>query len=112
MLGKAYCEILGTVTKDPESKTTSGGNSLCTFSVAVNERRGENETVSYFDVEAWNKVGEIVQNNCKKGDNLSLRCKMKQDRFEQEVGGETVKRSKVRLSLMDINFCGGGKKDE
>jgi hypothetical protein len=45
-----------------------------------------------------------------KGEALLVRCRMQQDRFTQDVGGETVKRSKVKHSVVELNFV-GGKKD-
>ena len=56
--------IIGNLTRDPELRTTSGGVSVCSFTVAVNRRRRQNEEeqADYFRVSAWRELGE----NCAK----------------------------------------------
>lgn len=56
--------IIGNLTGDPESRTTSGGVNVTTFTVAVNRRNkkeGQNEA-DFFRVSAWRQLGE----NCLK----------------------------------------------
>ena len=57
--------IIGNLTKDPESRTTSTGKEVCSFTVAVNRRQRDangNAIADYFRVSAWNETGK----NCKK----------------------------------------------
>lgn len=56
--------IIGNLVRDPELRTTQGGVSVCTFTVAVNRKRrqGEDEQADYFRVSAWRELGE----NCHK----------------------------------------------
>ena len=56
--------IIGNLTRDPELRTTQGGVSVCTFSVAVNRRqkRDGQPEADYFRVSAWRELGE----NCAK----------------------------------------------
>ena len=56
--------IIGNLTRDPELRSTTGGVSVCTFSVAVNRRKVQNEQpeADYFRVTAWRERGE----NCAK----------------------------------------------
>ena len=53
--------IIGNLTRDPELRTTQGGISVCTFTVAVNRRRkqGEQEQADFFRVTAWRERGEL-----------------------------------------------------
>lgn len=56
--------IIGNLTGDPESRTTSGGVNVTTFTVAVNRRNkkdGQSEA-DFFRVSAWRQLGE----NCLK----------------------------------------------
>ena len=48
--------IIGNLTKDPETRTTPSGKSVCSFDLAVNDRKGN---TTYFRVSAWEKLGEI-----------------------------------------------------
>lgn len=54
--------IIGNLTADPELRTTQTGKSVCSFSVAVNRRRGGQQETDFFRVSAWNQLGE----NCGK----------------------------------------------
>ena len=56
--------IIGNLTKDPELRTTQSKVSVCTFTVAVNRRRRQDdeEQADYFRVTAWRELGE----NCAK----------------------------------------------
>lgn len=56
--------IIGNLTKDPELRTTQSGISVCTFTVAVNRRKTQNQQqeADYFRVSAWRELGE----NCAK----------------------------------------------
>ena len=58
--------IVGNIGKDPEARFTPQGNQVTTFSVAVNRkysgREGQKvEEVTWFRVQAWNKLGEICK---------------------------------------------------
>ncbi len=48
--------IVGNLTRDPEIKYTPAGKAVAKISIAHNEKRGEEERVSFFDVEAWGQV--------------------------------------------------------
>ena len=57
--------ITGNLTKDPELRTTQSGNSVCTFTVAVNRRKTNpdgSHDADFFRVSAWGQLGE----NCAK----------------------------------------------
>lgn len=57
--------IIGNLTRDPELRTTQSGISVCTFTVAVNRRKTQNQQqpeADFFRVSAWRELGE----NCAK----------------------------------------------
>lgn len=54
------------MTRDPESRTTTTGKTVCTFTVAVN-RRGRDQEADYFRVSAWNELGQNCQKFLQKG---------------------------------------------
>lgn len=54
--------IIGNLTRDPELRTTQSGINVCTFTVAVNRRkRDENgqDEADFFRVTAWRELGEL-----------------------------------------------------
>lgn len=80
----------GNLTRDPALTLTGKGSSVCNFSIASNRYfKVEEETVqevSYIDVEAWAKLGEICAENLKKGRGVRVVGRMKQDRWEDAEG--------------------------
>jgi len=63
--------IIGNLCKDPETRTTQSGKTVCTFTVAVNRRGGQQEA-DYFRVSAWEKLGESCQNYLAKGRKVAV----------------------------------------
>lgn len=63
--------IIGNLTRDPETRVTQSGSSVCSFTVAVN-RRGQDDKTDYFRVSAWNKTGETCQKYLSKGRKVAV----------------------------------------
>ena len=58
--------IIGNLTRDPETRTTQAGKTVCTFTVAVTKRNNREEA-DFFRVSAWGKLGETCQQYLAKG---------------------------------------------
>ena len=65
------CFIIGNLTRDPETRVTQSGTSVCSFTVAVN-RRGQDDKTDFFRVSAWNKTGEVCQKYLAKGRKVAV----------------------------------------
>lgn len=63
--------IIGNLTRDPETRVTQSGSSVCSFTVAVN-RRGQDDKTDFFRVSAWNKTGETCQKYLSKGRKVAV----------------------------------------
>lgn len=101
--------LMGNLTRDPELRTTPTGQSVCSFSLAVNRSwQGQDgqaqEAVDYFDVTAWGKLGELVNQYLSKGRKCLVQGRLSQRSWEQE--GQ--KRSKVEVVANDVTFLDGG----
>lgn len=62
--------IIGNLTKDPELRTTPSGINVCSFSVAVNRKKTQNNPdpgTDYFQVVAWRERGELCAKFLQKG---------------------------------------------
>ncbi|MCX7027331.1 MAG: single-stranded DNA-binding protein [Spirochaetes bacterium] len=64
--------VEGNLVKDPATKTLPSGNQVCAFTLATNRyykagEQGMEEEVSYFDVEAWSRLGTTCAQYLKKG---------------------------------------------
>ena len=65
------CFIIGNLTRDPETRVTQSGTSVCSFTVAVN-RRGKSDEADFFRVSAWNKLAETCQKYLAKGRKVAV----------------------------------------
>ena len=55
--------LIGNLTRDPETRTTQSGTTVCSFTIAVNRRMkqdGQQET-DFLNIVAWQKLGELCQ---------------------------------------------------
>lgn len=101
--------LLGNLTRDPELRTTPNGQTVCSFSLAINRtwRNAEGEqqeAVDYIDCNAWGKAAEIINQYMQKGRALLVSGRLQQRSWEQD--GQ--KRSKVEVVVEDFNFISGG----
>jgi single-strand DNA-binding protein len=101
--------LMGNLTRDPELRTTPSGQSVCSFSLAVNrswqgQDGSQQDAVDYFDVTAWGKLGELVNQYLSKGRKCLVQGRLSQRSWEQD--GQ--KRSKVEVVANDVTFLDGG----
>ena len=89
--------LIGNLTRDPEQKSTSAPVML---SIASN---GYKDEVSYFDLVAWGKLGEICLQYLKKGSKIAINGRAKQERWDSD--GQT--RSRVVFVINDMQMLGG-----
>ena len=66
--------IIGNLTRDPETRTTQSGVTVCSFTVAVNRRRreGQQDQADFFRVNAWRALGENCQKFLTKGKKVAV----------------------------------------
>ena len=65
MINKAI--LMGRLTRDPEIRHTNSGTPVCSFSIAINNGYGENQTTDFINCVAWNKQAEFIERNFSKG---------------------------------------------
>lgn len=102
--------LMGNLTRDPEVRTTTSGQSVASFGLAINRTwRGadgnQQESVSYIDCVAWGKTGEIIAQYVQKGRPLLINGRLEQRSWEKD--GQ--KHSKVEVVVEDFNFVGGAE---
>lgn len=104
--------LMGNLTRDPELRNTPSGQSVCSFSLALNraykDQSGEwKEATDYVDVVAWGPLGERVAQYMSKGRRCLVQGRLQSRSWEQD--GQ--KRSKVEVLASDVTFLdsrGGG----
>ena len=82
--------IIGNLTRDPETRTVSTGNTVCSFTVAVNRRHSANSNqpeADFFRVTAWDKLGENCQRFLAKGRKVAVVGSVSVSSYEAKNGG-------------------------
>ena len=97
--------LIGNMTADPELKQTTGGISVCSFSVAVNRRfaradQGQ-QNVDFINVVTWRQQAEFVSRYFKKG-NPILICGQLQTRSWNDNQGQ--KRYATEVVADEVSF--------
>lgn len=96
--------LMGRLTRDPEQRTTSTGKTIASFSIAV-DRGGDSDTADFFDVTAWEKLGELVVQYLGKGRRVLVQGRLRQDSWDDKETGK--KRSRVEVTATDVTFLDG-----
>ncbi len=96
--------LIGNLTRDPEISETSGGVSVCHFSIAVNRNYsssdGERQT-DFFNVTAWRGLADTIARFTKKGHKVAVVGSIQMRTYE---GNDGVKRTAVDVIAQDIEF--------
>jgi single-strand DNA-binding protein len=85
-------QVIGNVTRDPELRTTTSGQSVLSFGVATNERwkdkaSGEmKERTEFHNVVAWGELAVAIQANVKKGQRVYACGRVQTRSFETQAG--------------------------
>ena len=95
----------GRLVGDPEIRYTQNGTALCTFSIANNYdyyRDDElQKQVNFVDVTTWSKLAERCNEYLKKGSRIIINGRLKQDRWQDDNGGN---RSKISIVGNQVQF--------
>lgn len=97
--------VMGNLTRDPELRTTPGGQSVASFAVATNRNwvdgSGERkEAVEYHEIVAWGKLGELANQYLGKGRKVMVVGRLQTQSWEKDG----VKRQRTEIVASDINF--------
>lgn len=95
--------IVGNCTRDPEIRFTTGGKAIVSFGLAVNRRWQSNgewqEKVSFFNVTAWDQLGENVAASLSKGSRVIVTGRLEQREYEASDG---TKRNVVEIVADEV----------
>jgi single-strand DNA-binding protein len=82
--------VVGNLTRDPELRFTAGGKGVASFGLAVNRRYQVNgewqEKVSFFNVTAWDSLGENAAASLTKGSRIIVTGRLEQRDYETQAG--------------------------
>ena len=102
-------QIIGNLTRDPEIKQTTNGQSVCTVGVATNrtwkDQSGEKkEQVEYHTIVAWGKLAEICGQYLKKGQKAYFDGRLQTRAWE---GPDGVKNYRTEIVAENMIMLGG-----
>src|ERR1700691_3141309 len=97
--------LMGNLTRDPELRQIPSGQSVCSFSLALNRayktQSGEwQEATDYIDIVPWGPLGERVAQYLTKGRRCLVQGRLQSRSWEQDG----VKRNKVEVNANDVTF--------
>lgn len=100
--------LMGNLTRDPDLRQIPSGQSVCSFSLALNRSfKGSDgnwqEATDYVDVVAWGPLGERIAQYVTKGRPVLVSGRLQSRQWEQD--GQ--KRSKLEVVASDVTFLGG-----
>lgn len=108
--------VEGNLVRDPTLHETPSGNQVCDFTLATNrsyrvaDQKYEHE-VSYFDVEAWSRLGAACAQNLRKGRGVRVVGRLKQDRWT-DSDGRAHARIKIVAEHVEFKPAAKNPKDE
>lgn len=95
--------LIGRLTKEPEIRSTSTGKKVASFSIAVNEGKDANgqEMVQYFNLSAWDRLAEIVEQYVNKGVKIAVIGSLKNRSWE---GTDGVKKYATDITVREMEI--------
>ncbi|MFA4815355.1 MAG: single-stranded DNA-binding protein [Candidatus Gracilibacteria bacterium] len=104
-------QIIGNVTRDPEVRQTSGGQTVASFAVATNsswtDKMGQKqEKAEFHNVVAWGKLAEICQAYVKKGRKIYVEGRMQTRDWDGEDGVKRYRSEIVAENLILLDRSG------
>ena len=108
--------LVGTLGKDPETKTFANGGSLTQFSIATSESWTDKNTGEKKDQTEWhnivlqNRLGEIAQQYLKKGSKVYIEGSLNTRKWTDQNGQEryTTQINGSQLQMLDSQQQGNG----
>jgi single-strand DNA-binding protein len=95
--------IVGYLGRDPELRHIPSGNAVCNFSIATTEKRGNEESTTWFRVTVWGKQGENCNEYLKKGSQVYVEGRLRQEEYTDRDG---QKRYNLEVNASDVKFLG------
>lgn len=100
--------IGGRIVRDPESRTSPSGTTICRFSIANNRKQKDRDITSFLDCTAFGKTAEVILQYMKKGSRILVRGVLEQQTWEKD--GE--KKSKFCCVVDSFSFVDYAENEE
>lgn len=104
--------LIGNLTRDPETRTTTSGQSVASFGVATNRvwknaTTGEKQSSAEFhNIVAWGKLAEICQQYLKKGSKVYLEGRLQTRSWDDPSGVKKYRTEIVAENMIMLDKKG------
>lgn len=78
--------FIGNLVADPVKRATQSGKTLATFTVAVNEKHGQQDDATFYACTAWESKADPILQYLHKGDKVYVEGKAKARAFKDKAG--------------------------
>jgi len=105
--------LIGNLTRDPELKKTTGGQSVCSFSLATNrsytDASGQKkDQVEYHNVVTWAKLAEICGQYLVKGKKVYVDGRLQTREWDGQDGQKKYRTEVVAENMIMLDRMGAG----
>lgn len=105
--------LVGNLGKDPELRSTQGGNPVATFSLATSERRKDREGnwtdhTEWHNIVVWGRTAEQVARFCRKGKQVYIEGRIQSRKYQDKEGKD---RYITEIVAENVRFLGGGDRE-
>jgi single-strand DNA-binding protein len=107
--------ILGNVTRDPETRTTTSGQSVVSYSVATSRRwkdqtSGElKEATEFHNCVAWGKLAQTIGTYVRKGSKVYMEGRIQTRSWDDPTGAKKYRTEIVAENLILLDKKGEGQ---
>ena len=102
--------LLGNVGKDPEIRSTAGGMTVASFSLATADRTKDPQgnwvdKTEWHNIVCFQRTAEVVRDYVKKGSQILIEGKIQTRSWDDKASGE--KKYKTEILCNDLTLLGG-----
>jgi single-strand DNA-binding protein len=103
--------LLGNVGKDPEIRTTAGGMTVASFTLATADRAKDaqgnwTDKTEWHNLVAFQRTAEIVRDYVKKGTQVFIEGKIQTRSWDDKESGQ--KKYRTEILINELSLLGGG----
>lgn len=103
--------IMGRLVADPELRTTTQGNSVCSFRIACDRsyvQQGQERQADFIDIVAWRQQADFVSKYFQKGSMIAIEGSLQTRQYQDKNGNN---RTAVEVVANNISFAGAKRQD-
>ena len=103
--------IMGRLVADPELRTTTQGNSVCSFRIACDRsyvQQGQERQADFIDIVAWRQQADFVSKYFQRGSLIAVEGSLQTRQYQDKNGN---KRTAVEVVANNISFAGAKRQD-